>query len=140
MLFNPVSRRLTLPVHQDIVGVVMGEHTVPVGIVPSIEVKIIHALEILVDLILVHGRPFPRGTNEVAGLWNNTARRFRLVLVSLRGRLRDRQLLATARGMFRSSSSTPRLSYQVVRLHPPVGGRAPASLKQLMATNCGLLR
>jgi hypothetical protein len=35
-------------------GVVVGEDAVPVGLVPSDEVKLIHAFEVARDLILMH--------------------------------------------------------------------------------------
>jgi hypothetical protein len=38
-----VSKRLTFSVHDHILGVVVGEHAVRVGVVPLDEVKIIHA-------------------------------------------------------------------------------------------------
>ena len=54
VLVDAVRRWLTLPVHQHVVGVVVGEHAGPVGVVPSDRVKIIHALEVAVDLVFGH--------------------------------------------------------------------------------------
>ena len=49
-----VSGLVPLPIDVHVVGVVVGEHAVPVGVVPSREVEVIHALEVGCDLILFH--------------------------------------------------------------------------------------
>ena len=54
MLLDAVRHGLALPIHEHVVGVVVGEHSVPVGVVPSGEVEVIHALEVAYDLIVWH--------------------------------------------------------------------------------------
>jgi hypothetical protein len=55
-----VSRILALPVDQHVVGVVVREDAVPVGVVPSVEVKVIHALEVASYLVVVHQPLLPQ--------------------------------------------------------------------------------
>ncbi|MGH9080765.1 MAG: hypothetical protein ACRDYE_11955 [Acidimicrobiales bacterium] len=47
VLLDTVGRGLTLPVHQDIVGVMVCEDAGPIGVIPSHEVELIHALKCL---------------------------------------------------------------------------------------------
>jgi hypothetical protein len=47
-----VGHWLTLPVHHDVVGVVMREHAMPIGAVPSGEVEIVHSSKIAIYLII----------------------------------------------------------------------------------------
>ena len=64
-----MSRRLSFPVHQDIASVVVSEHPVPVGLVPSIEVEIVHALEVALNLILNHESPIPDQQWQARAPW-----------------------------------------------------------------------
>src|SRR5690349_11634383 len=54
VLLDAVRHGLALPIHQHVVGVVASEHAVPVGVVPSGEVKVVHALEVGGDVVIVH--------------------------------------------------------------------------------------
>jgi hypothetical protein len=54
MLLNAVGLGLPVDIYENVVGVVMGEHAVPVGFVPSLEVELIHALEVAGYLVVRH--------------------------------------------------------------------------------------
>ena len=45
---------LSLPVHKNIISVVMGEDAVPVGLVPTVEVEIVHSPEVAINLLVLH--------------------------------------------------------------------------------------
>jgi len=46
VLLDTASRLLPLPVHHHVVGVVVGEHAVPVGVVPALEVEVVMPLRL----------------------------------------------------------------------------------------------
>src|SRR6516165_2326270 len=54
VLADAVGHRLALPVDEHVVGVVMGEHAVPVGVVPTGEIEVVHSLEVGADLVIAH--------------------------------------------------------------------------------------
>ena len=53
MLLDAVGLRLSLPVHEYIVGVMVSEDASPVGVVPSHEVGFIHALKVAINCVVV---------------------------------------------------------------------------------------
>jgi hypothetical protein len=53
VLLDAVGRGLSLPVHEDIVGVMVSEDAGPVGVVPSHDVEFIHALKVAINCVVV---------------------------------------------------------------------------------------
>src|SRR5262245_17528826 len=56
VLFDAAGPWLPVDVYENIVGVVAGEHSLPVGLVPSHEVELIHAPEVADHLVVRHHR------------------------------------------------------------------------------------
>ena len=54
VLRNATRGFLSLPVHKNIISVVMGEDAVPVGLVPTVEVEVVHSLEVSINLLVLH--------------------------------------------------------------------------------------
>src|SRR5690349_699959 len=57
MFLETVCRFLALPVNQLVLGVIVCEYAVPIGIVPAVEVEIVHCREVALDLIILHEWP-----------------------------------------------------------------------------------
>jgi len=54
VLLDPMGLGLPVDIYKNVVGMVVGEHAVPVGAVPSHEVELIHALEVAGYLVIRH--------------------------------------------------------------------------------------
>jgi hypothetical protein len=54
VLLDPVGVGLPVDIYKNVVRMVVGEHAVPVGAVPSHEVELIHALEVAGYLVICH--------------------------------------------------------------------------------------
>src|SRR3954453_18094048 len=58
--------RLPLDLHNHVVGVAVGERTMPVGSVPSVEIELIHSLQIAGYLVTCHDRSLLPGRIPIA--------------------------------------------------------------------------
>jgi hypothetical protein len=63
VLLYAVGRGLSLPFHEDIVGVMVSKDTGPIGIVPSNEIKVIHTLKVAINSVVV--RHFSKTPNAI---------------------------------------------------------------------------
>jgi hypothetical protein len=52
VLLDPMGLGLPVDIYTNVAGMVVGEHAVPVGAVPSHEVELIHALEVACYLVI----------------------------------------------------------------------------------------
>ena len=66
VLLDAVGLGLPVDIYENVVGVVVGEHALPVGSVPPLEVEFIHALEVAGYLVVRHNEASFRDQSAIS--------------------------------------------------------------------------